>query len=247
MEICNYQLYNKIPDIKLKGIFNYYENKINLIEFENNKNNEDFEFIINIDSIQLTDEEELDKKKYLDELNEEINRIKKIMEYLVTNIDLLKIQIGNFKIYDYSNVSKHIKNKLKIHNFDLKQFLLKNKIDKIDLTNKIKELLDISDDIQLNEYKLMSSFLLLEIINIYNNYNKLLLYSKQLVEEFPTIIKEKDKKLVKIDKELIMLNNDELSFKFNSNIKNAFTTNNKLGTMINIKKNKDKNFVLLFK
>ena len=87
---------------------------------------------------------------------------------------------------------------------------------------KIKELLDISDDIQLNEYKLMSSFLLLEIINIYNNYNKLLLYSKQLVEEFPTIIKEKDKKLVKIDKELIMLNNDELSFKFNSNINFMF-------------------------
>ena len=247
MEICNSQLYNKIPDINLKGLLNYYENKINLLEFENNKSNEDFEFIINVDSSSLSEEEELIRKTYLDDVIEEIGRIKKVMEYFVTNIDLLKLQVANFKIYDYSNISKHIKNKLKIHNFDLKQFLMKNKIDKLKLINQIKELLDTSDDIQLNESKLMSSFLLLKIIEIYNNYNKQLLYSRQLLEEIPSIIKEKDKKLVKIDKELIKLDKDELLFKFDRTIKNAFTKDNKLGTIIAIQKNKDKNFVISFK
>lgn len=247
MDICNQQLFNKIPNVKLNGIFNYYENKLNIIEFDSNDKNDDFEFIIDVDNYELTEKDQEDKNNYIQEINEELIRIKKVIEYLLTNITFLKIEIANFKIYDYSSVSKHIRNKIKIHHFDIKQFINKNKIDKNFIIDKIKEVLDNSNDININEFKLMSSFILLEIITIYNNYNKLLNYSKQLLEEIPAIIKDKDKKLIKIDKELISLNNDEITIKHNGIIKNSYTSNGKIGMFINIAKNKNKNFVISFK
>ncbi len=247
MEICNQHLFNKIPDIKLNGIFNYYENKINIIEFDIINKTDDFEFIVDVNNNSLTIQDEEEKNKYLKELDEEILKIKKVIEYLLINVDILKIQIENFKIYDYSSMSKHIRNKIKCHNFDIKHFITKNKINKNNLTNIIKETLNTTNDINLNEYKLMSSFILLEILNIYNNYNKKLIYSKQLLEEIPIIIKDKETKLVKIDKTIINLSNDEILINHNGNIKNSYATNNKIGMFICIKKNKDKNFVISFK
>lgn len=247
MEICNQHLFNKIPDVKLNGIFNYYENKINIIEFDVPNKNDDFEFIVDVDGSSLSEKDEEEKNKYLKELDEEIIKIKKVIEYLLINVDFLKIQVANFKVYDYSSTPKHIRNKIKVHNFDIKQFINKNKINKNELINKIKDVLNTSNEINLNENKIMSSFVLLEIINIYNNYNKRLNYSKQLLEEIPGIIKDKDTKLVKIDKTIINLSDDEIVINHNGNIKNSYATNDKLGMFISIKKNKDKNFVISFK
>lgn len=251
-EVINQELFNKIPDIKLKGLFNYYENKIDLIEFQSNNLTDDFEIINNDndnENYNLTEEEEKERKEYLEKVEEELMRIKKIMEYLVVNIELLKIQIPHFKIYDYSNVSKHIKSKIKSnnHQLDIKKFLLKNKINNDEIVNKVKELLDTTNDFKLNEFKLMSNFIMISIINIYNNYNKNLLYSKELIKEFPYVIKNKDNNLCKIQNEIISLNNDEIKIKHFGLIKNSYMSNNKIGDFINIQKNKDKNFEILFK
>jgi hypothetical protein len=255
-EIINQELFKKIGDVKLKGLFNYYENKINLIEFNNiNNEKDDFEFIIDDknENDNLTEDEEKEKKEYLEKVDEELSRIKKIMEYLVVNIELLKIQIPHFKIYDYSNVSKHIKSKIKStnhnHPLDIKKFLLKNKISNDDIVEKLKVLIDNNtDEIKLNEFKLMSSFIIITIINIYNYYNKSLEYSKELLKEFPFVIRNKDIKLCKIDNEIINMNNDEIKIKHYGLIKNSYiSSNNKIGDFININKNKNKNFEILFK
>jgi len=254
-EIINEELFKKIGDVKLKGLFNYYENKINLIEFNNiNNEKDDYEFIIDDknENVNLTEDEEKEKKEYLEKVDEELSRIKKIMEYLVVNIELLKIQVPHFKIYDYSNVSKHIKSKIKStnhnHQLDIKKFLLKNKISNDEIVEKIKVLIDTTDEIKLNEFKLMSSFIMITIINIYNYYNKSLEYSKELLNEFPFVIKNKDIKLCKIDNEIININNDEIKIKHCGLIKNSYiSSNNKIGDFINIGKNKNKNFEILFK
>jgi len=249
-EIINYELFNKIADVKLKGLFNYYQNKIELIEFEcNNHLTDDFEFVINNENQNLTEEEEKEKKEYLEKVDEELLRIRKIIEFLVVNVELLKIQVPHFKIYDYSNVSKHIKSKIKSnnHQLDLKKFLMKNKIDSDEIIKKTQELLDTTNEIKLSEFKLMSGFILINVINIYNYYNKCLLYSKELVKEFPFVIKNKDNKLCKIDNEIITMNNDEIKIKHYGLIKNSYMSNNKIGDFINIHKNKDKNFEILFK
>lgn len=249
-EIINYELFNKIVDVKLKGLFNYYQNKIELIEFEcNNHLTDDFEFVIDSENQNLTEEEEKEKKEYLEKVDEELLRIRKIIEFLVVNVELLKIQVPHFKIYDYSNVSKHIKSKIKSnnHQLDIKKFLIRNKIDSDEIIKKTQELLDTTNEIKLNEFKLMSGFILINVINIYNYYNKCLLYSKELVQEFPFVIKNKDNKLCKIDNEIITMNNDEIKIKHYGLIKNGYMSNNKIGDFINIHKNKDKNFEILFK
>jgi hypothetical protein len=249
-EIINYELFNKTPDVKFKGLFNYYENKTELIEFQCNDHLiDDFEFVNDIENHNLTEEEEKERNEYLEKVDEELGKIRKIIEFLVVNVELLKIQIPHFKIYDYSNVSKHIKSKIKSanHQLDIKKFLMKNKIDSDEIIKKTQELLDTTNEIKLNEFKLMSSFILIIMINIYNYYNKCLLYSKELVQEFPFVIKNKDTKLCKIDSELITMNNDEIKIKHCGLIKNSYMSNNKIGDFINIHKNKDKNFEILFK
>jgi len=247
-EIINNELFNKIPDIKLKGLFNYYENKIELIEFKSNNNfMDDFEFVINNEN--LTEEEEKEKKEYLEKVEEELLRIRKIIEYLVVNLELLKIHIPHFKIYDYSNVSKHIKSKIKSnnHQLDIKKFLIKNKINNDDIIEKLKELFDNTNEINLNDYKLMSSYIIIMTIDIYNYYNKCLLYSKELLQEIPSVIKNKDIQLCKIDNEIMNMNNDEIKIKHFGLIKNSYMSNNKIGNFINIHKNKDKIFEISFK
>ena len=103
-EIINYELFNKIADVKLKGLFNYYQNKIELIEFEcNNHLTDDFEFVIDSENQNLTEEEEKEKKEYLEKVEEELLRIRKIIEFLVVNVELLKIKVTHFKIYYYYN------------------------------------------------------------------------------------------------------------------------------------------------
>jgi len=241
-EIINESYFNRTTDIKLKGLFNYYENKIQLIEYEiYNSSIDDYEIVI--DDNSLTEEDEKNKNDYLDKLEEELIRIKKIMEFMVVNIELLKLEIPHFKLYDYSNVSKHIKSKIKLnnHHFDIKKFLIKNGITD-DILNQIKELLDTTDEVKLNETKMMSSFIILKVIAIYNYYNKCLLYSKQLLLEYPNVIKNKDKYLCNINKEYFNMNNDEISIKHFDLIKNS-----KIGNFINIRKNKNKNFEILFK
>lgn len=248
-EIINKKLINNTENIKLKGLFNYNINKIEIIEFEKNKDIDEYEYIINNNNNEITDKEQEEIKEYINNINEEIKRIHKIIEYIVTNIELLKIEIPNFKIYDYSNISKNIRNKVKTnnHQLDINKFILKNKIEDKNIKDITKELLDTNEDINLNQLKKMSIYIIIQIINIFNNYNKCLNYSKQLIEEQPEIIKNKEENLCKIDKELIKIENEEIIINHNGIIKNSYISNNKIGKYINIKKNKNKKYEISFK
>jgi len=235
-KIINQQLYNKINDININDIFNYYPDKIDIIPFINNNEdqNDDYEFIIDIDNSNLNEEEEKDKNDYLNKLKEEITRISKIIEYLIVNININKIKTLNYKSYNYDNTSKFIKNKIKSnnHNFDIKKFIIKNKIE------------NTNDN---NDNKMISLFILNKMIEIFNNYNKCLNYSLKLLEEYPYIIRNKNDYLSIIDINFFNMNNDEINVNHHNLIKNSYNSNNKQTTIINIKKNKDKNFEILFK
>jgi hypothetical protein len=250
-KVLNEQLFNKIPDIKFKGLFNYYENKINLIEYEEIKNlsDDDFEFIMDTDTSPLNTDEEEKRNDLLLKLTEEINRIRKVFEYLIVNVEILKLLVPHYKIYDYSNVSRNIKSKIKSanHQLDIKKFLLKNKIEKDFINDKLNELLDTNDKYNLSEFKMMSTYIIIHIINIFNYYNKCLQYSKELLTEFPYIIRNSEEYLVKIRFEIFNLTNDDININHMGLIKNSYTSTNKFGETINIHKNKDKKFEILFK
>ena len=137
-KIIDTQIFNKTADIDVKDIFNYYPTKEKLITFCNSNQNDcnDYEFVIDVDSNPLNEKEEEERNTYMNSLKEEVLKVTKVIEYLIANLEVSKTKIANFKVYDYDNVSKHIKSKIKSgnHNLDVKKFILKN-IKKIDSRN----------------------------------------------------------------------------------------------------------------
>lgn len=240
-------------------LFNYHSEKTELIKYSNentdktdnesNKDKDEYEFV---SLTPLNEKEEEEMKNYLLQVKEEITRIEKVIEYMIVNIpDIHKIKLLNYKTYDYDNTSKFIKSKVKAkansHNFDIIKFILKNKINKDEVLMKIKEMTVKDDGSSISENKLAVYYLIIKIIEFFDIYNKSLNYSLKLLEENPYIYRDKDECLSIIDKKFINLTNDELIFYHHDQIKNAYSTNNKHGEMIVIKRGTDKNFEILFK
>lgn len=250
-KIIDAQVFNKSANVDIKDIFNYYPTKTKLINFCNytDSNPDDYEFVIDIDSNPLTENEEEERTTYMNSLKEEVLKTTKVIEYLITNLEISKVKIANFKIYDYDNTSKYIKSKIKSnnHNLDVKKFIFKNKIDKDEIIRKIKEMGVIIDGSLIGELKLMTYFILIKIIDIYNIYNKCLVYSINLLEEYPFVIRNKDEYLSIIDAKFMNITNDEINIYHHNLIKNSYNSNNKIGDTINLKKDKNKNFEILFK
>ena len=92
---------------------------------------------MDIDSEPLNEKGEEEKSKYVNRLKEEVLKTSKVIEYLIANVEISKLKVANFKIYNYDNTSKHIKSKIKSsnHNLDVKKFILKNKIDREAVTH----------------------------------------------------------------------------------------------------------------
>jgi len=173
-KIIDRNLYSKSPDIKYNDILNYYPNKETIIEYNSYQDeSNDYEFIIDIDATPLTEKEEEEMKKFLLILKEEINRIQKVLEYLIVNIDVNKLKLPNYKTYNYDNTPKFIKNKVKsnTHNFDIKKFILKNKIDKNELADKMKNILSCDSIDISNDSKLVINYILIQILDLYNYLN----------------------------------------------------------------------------
>jgi len=232
--IINNELFNKLPNIKLNGLLNYYDTKENIISFDN-------DYIINID-YNKTDIDENDIKEiddYLKEIIAELTKVKKVMEYLIVNLQLNKLNIPYYKVYDYSNIPNNLKSKIKTnHLFDIKKFIIKNGIHKEELIKTIKILLAQDElKININEMKLMIFFILIKIFELYNIYNKSLLYSIELIKENPNIIKNKNDNLIIINKNNFLINNDIIEINHYNLIKNAYSKNNinnKKATVVNI-------------
>lgn len=248
-KIIDTQIFNKVADVDVKDIFNYYPTKENLIPFCNSNQNEgnDYEFVIDVDPNPLNEKEEEERNTYINSLKEEVLKIGKVIEYLIANLEISKTKVANFKVYDYDNTSKHIKSKIKSsnHNLDVKKFILKNKIDRDAVVVKMKEM--GIDSTGTGDLRIMTFFILIKIIEIYNIYNKCLVYSINILEEYPFTIRNKDEYLSTIDNKFMNITNDEINVYHHNLIKNAYNSNNKIGDTINFKKDKNKNFEILFK
>jgi hypothetical protein len=223
--ILNQDLFNKLPNIKLNGLLNYYDTKEEIIFYDT-----DYKINIDYDKNDLEEDDVKEIDDYLKEIISEITKIKKVMEYFIVNLQINKLHIPFYKIYDYSHIPNNLKSKIKPHNhiFDIKKFLVKNGIQKDELMKSIKILLD-KDELfmNMNETKLMTFFILIKIIEIFNIYNKCLLYSIELIKEQPIVIKNKMDNLVKIDKNNFVINNDIIEINHHNLIKNAYAKNNK--------------------
>jgi hypothetical protein len=255
--IINKRLYNNQPSLNTNGLLLYNINKEEILKFNNltsDKSEEDFVYINDINENEYLNEiEEKEREEYIKSLQEEISRINKIMEYLIININLNKINIPNYKIYDYSELSKNLRTKVKTknHKFDIKLFLIKNKINKNEIETIAKKFLNTNVlDFNLTEHKQMLLFLLSKIIDVFDYYHKNLLYSLEIISELPLLIRDKDKdnsykNLINIDKDIININDTKTIFTFNhfNLIKNAF---NKSENKIELTKNKDI-FEIIFK
>lgn len=257
-KVVNYELFNKRPSIVLDGLFSLNNKQEQLITFTENNDNEDYEFILNIENIDKTDlneDEEKERNNFITCINDEITKTANIMKYLIANIDLHKINVRHYKIYDYSNTPNHLKRKIKPHNhiFDAKKFIIKNCIDKTKMNTIISQI-TLSTSNENNELKLMAYFIISKIIDFYNTYNKCLLYSLEILKEHPYIIRYKDDYLVSINPTYFTQKDDTITIAHHNNIKNAFikvdttdnSNNNSKSTLINISKNKNNNYEINF-
>ena len=241
-KLANEELFNKLPSVVLDDLFcfsdtnNTNEKQLTFINNDSN-NKEEYEYIINIENIDntnLTDEEEKEKNNYIAMINEENTKINTIITYLINNCYLNKVTIPYYKVYDYSNTPNNLRRKIKTHNhiFDIKKFILKNKITSID-TNYIKN---------------MSNFILTKSIELLYNYNKCLLYSLQILKEHSYLIRHKNDYLVSIIPTFFTIINDEITINHYNKIKNTYNKNdNKYSTIINIAKNKNNIYEITFK
>jgi len=252
--IVNGELLNKMPSINTDGIFSVDNKQEQIIRFENNNFNDEYEFILNIDNINnddLNEEEEKAKNDYILSINEEYKKITSIIKYIIANIDIEKVIIPDYKIYDYSNVPKNLKSKIKSHNhiFDAKKFIMKNNIDKTNINAIISKMKnkDLKDS---NELKIIAFFIIIKIMDILDKYNKCLLYSLELLKEYPYVFRYKDDYLLSINDSYFTITDNNITLMHYNIIKNAFIKNNndnKKSSIINISKNKNNNYEIIFK
>lgn len=262
--ITNQDLYNNQSSLILDGILNYDINKQELIKFTDTTNTtiteEEYEVIDKITDDNNDNNNELEE--YIKGVKEEIDRINKIMEFLVVNLDINKMTIPYYKVYDYSDLPKNLRTKVKSnsHIFDIKKFIIKNKINKEDIEAYAKKILNRSQlNFNLSENKIMIVFILMKIFNIYEYYHQSLNYSLKVLKENPELIKNKEKdgsyiNLININenknKELMNLNDLKTSFSITyfDEIKNGYNKTGKNCSKLEINKNKDKDiYEIIFK
>ena len=250
--IINRQLFDNSSSLIFDGIFDYNPEKIDIVSFT--KNQEEFEII----DKDIDDELKNKKDEMIKVLNDEKKRIIKILEYLIINIDINKIQFPFYKIYDYDNVSNYMKNKIKKHSnnnfFDIVKFNIKNNI------NKNKDVIISQFSIMtnnkyydnLNENKLAILFILIKIIEIFNIYLKSIHYSIDIINENPSNTNEDF--LINMDNKFFNITDEDINIYHHNLIKNSFNKNidkNKFSitssTIIKIKRNSNKNFEIIFK
>lgn len=250
--IINRPLFDNSPSLIIDGIFDYNPEKIDLISFT--KNQEEFEII------DKEIDEDLKKKQneMINVLNNEKKRIIKILEYLIVNIDINKIQLPFFKTYDYDNVANYMKTKIKKHSnnnfFDIVKFNIKNNINKNKdfIISQISNMTNIKHFDNLNEIKLAIFFILIKIIELFNIYLKSINYSIEFINENP--LNTNEDYLINMDNKFFNITDDEINIFHHNLIKNSFNKNmdkNKLSitssTIIKIKRNSNKNFEIIFK
>lgn len=249
----NPSLFLKCPSIDIQGIFDYNPEKETIISFTSQET-EDFE-IINKD-------DDKDFNELISKLKDEKSRIIKLLELLIVNADIQKIQLPHFKIYNYENVANHMKTKIKKHSnnnyFDIVKFNLKNGInkDKELILETIKQM--SNTDINKDDIKLAIYFILIKIINLFDIYLKCVHYSIELLNDEPSIIKNENFKdfIINLDNTYFNFVDDEININHHNLIKNSYAKNidkNKSSmsitssTMIKLKKNSNKNYEIYFK
>lgn len=249
----NPSLFLKCPSIDIQGIFDYNPEKETIISFTSQET-EEFE-IINKD-------DDKDFNELISKLKDEKSRIIKLLELLIVNADIQKIQLPHFKIYNYENVANHMKTKIKKHSnnnyFDIVKFNLKNGInkDKELILETIKQM--SNTDINKDDIKLAIYFILIKIINLFDIYLKCVHYSIELLNDEPSIIKNENFKdfIINLDNTYFNFVDDEININHHNLIKNSYAKNvdkNKSSmsitssTMIKLKKNSNKNYEIYFK
>jgi len=255
--IINQSLYNNTSSLITNGIFDYNPDKIDIISFI--KNQEEFEII------DKDFDEDLKNKRdeMINILNEEKKRIVKILEFFIVNVDIHKIQLPFYKIYDYENISNYMKTKVRKHSnnnfFDIQKFNIKNGLNKdkeIILAN-FSQMTNINKDelTKINEFKLAIYYILIQIIELFNTYLKSIHYSIELLNENPSILNDDYKDfLINMDNKFFNITNDEINIFHHNIFKYAFQKNidkDKMSitssTIIKIKKNSNKNYEIFFK
>lgn len=249
----NPSLFLKCPSIDIQGIFDYNPEKETIISFTSQET-EEFE-IINKD-------DDKDFNELISKLKDEKSKIIKLLELLIVNADIQKIQLPHFKIYNYENVANHMKTKIKKHSnnnyFDIVKFNLKNGInkDKELILETIKQM--SNTDINKDDIKLAIYFILIKIINLFDIYLKCVHYSIELLNDEPSIIKNENFKdfIINLDNTYFNFVDDEININHHNLIKNSYAKNidkNKSSmsitssTMIKLKKNSNKNYEIYFK
>jgi hypothetical protein len=246
--IINREIFDNTPSLIIEGIFDYNPEKIDLISFT--KNQEEFEII----DKDIDEDLKNKKEEMIKVLNEEKRRIIKILEYLIVNIDINKIQLPYYKTYDYNNVSNFMKNRIKKHSnnnfFDIVKFNIKNSINKNKdlIISQISTITNIKHFDNLNEIKLATFFILIKIIEIFDIYLKSIHYSIDIINENPSNTNEDF--LINMDNKFFNITDDEINIFHHNLIKNSFNKNNlniTPSTFIKIKRNSNKNFEIIFK
>jgi hypothetical protein len=256
--IINKELYSKLADIDLEGIFNYSPDKEEIIKYIE-KSNLEYEFILNNleNTSPLTEEEEKIKEEYITKISEEFIKIKKIFEYLIVNVDINKVIIPHYKIYDYNDTPAFIKKKIskKTHLFNLQTFLIKNKVNKDDIINFAAKIQNLEVKmINKEESKIMLFFVIYKIFELYTTYDKCIRYTLELLKEYPHLMRYKDEYLINVDEKYFNISNDEINITHFNEIKyanNKHVEKDKVSilnsTFIKFVKNKNKNYEILFK
>ena len=211
---------------------------------------------------EIVNEFAKDECDIIPKLKDEKSKIIKLLELLIVNIDIQKIQLPHFKIYNYENVANHMKTKIKKHSnnnyFDIIKFNLKNGInkDKDLILETIKQMSNI--DINKDDIKLAIYFILIKIINLFDCYLKCIHYSIELLNDEPSIIKNENFKdfIINLDNTYFNFVDDEININHHNLIKNSYAKNvdkNKSSmsitssTIIKLKKNSNKNYEIYFK
>ena len=253
-DIIDYNLFNNTPSIITNNLFNYYDTKEIIVQFDNNNdNNEEFE-VINIEK-----EKSQEIINYLNDINKEKARVLKVLEFLIVNIDINKLELPNYKKpSNYDDVPKYLKNKIRKHPnnpFDINKFFLKNNLKKDEIINIISKMTSKTENDykDKNEIKIAIYFILIKIIEIFNYYYKSLNYSIELLNNKPEIFTKdnKDDLIININKyqEMFKINNNEIYFNHFGIIKNAFSKDNKekLIFMTIFSKTENGNYKISFK
>jgi len=258
-EIINKSDYDKIPNIYYPNILinsvNNNDIQKELIIYDNKTDTDDYILIEN------ENENKNDihvNNDLLERYISEHKKVIKIIEFMLINLNIFEINILNYKIYNYddNNTSKFIKNKIskrQLNIFDIKNFLLKNNVKREEtllkisiMTSKDYEIINKNtDNIKLGIY-----YIIIKILDIFNYYNKALLYSINLIKELNEI---KPENLAELGLFIMLEDTNEIKIKHLNLIKNAYVKDTKKhsievtnGNYISIKKNENKKFVLSF-